>query len=201
MTPALEAAYAEPHRRYHTRAHIEDCLIELAAVPDLADLERRRLVWAIWWHDAVYDPTRSDNEERSAAMAERDLEGLGVDACDRSEVARLIQLTRGHRVEPNDRLGAVLVSIDLSILGRPAEVYDRYAAAIRQEYGFVPDDAFRIGRAGVLRRFLESEMIFPDARFGARLGSAARENLKRELWVLEEAAACGKAWPARAPVV
>ena len=55
MTPALEAAYAEPHRRYHTGIHIEDCLTKLAAVPDLSEAERRVMTWAIWWHDAVIE--------------------------------------------------------------------------------------------------------------------------------------------------
>jgi predicted metal-dependent HD superfamily phosphohydrolase len=121
-------------------------------------------------------------------MAERDLGILGMVATDRSEVARLIRLTRGHTVEPGDRLGALLVSIDLSILGRPPQLYDRYAVAIREEYAFVPDDAFRAGRAGVLRRFLEAEVIFPDPRFRSRLKAAARANLMRELVSLEQAA-------------
>ena len=58
MTPALEAAYAQPHRRYHTHAHIDDCLAKLTAVPALSDPDRRLLTWAIWWRDAVYDPMR-----------------------------------------------------------------------------------------------------------------------------------------------
>jgi predicted metal-dependent HD superfamily phosphohydrolase len=188
MTPALEAAYAEPHRRYHTRAHIEDCLAELAAAPELTEPERRLLCWAIWWHDAIYDPSRADNEDLSAAMAERELVSLGVDASDRSEVARLIRLTRGHTVEPGDRIGAILVSIDLSILGRAPDVYHRYALAIREEYGFVPDELFRAGRARVLKHFLEAEAIFPDPIFRSRLEAPARANLARELAALETAA-------------
>jgi predicted metal-dependent HD superfamily phosphohydrolase len=43
VTPALRAAYAEPWRRYHTLAHIEDCLARLAALPDLAARDRQIL--------------------------------------------------------------------------------------------------------------------------------------------------------------
>lgn len=181
MTPELEAAYAEPHRRYHTRAHIEDCLKLLDAVGDLSDRDRRLLTWAIWWHDAVYDPTRLDNEAKSAERAEHDLAGQGADASERAEVVRLILTTAGHTVEPGDRLGAILVSIDLSILGRDPETYDRYAAQIRQEYAFVPEDLYRTGRAAVLNKFLQAVVIYPDAGFAARFEAQARANLTREI--------------------
>ena len=181
MTPALEAAYAEPHRRYHTRAHIEACLAELAGVPDLSEHERRLLTWALWWHDAIYDPTRSDNEEQSAELARRDLPGLGASQADVEEVARLILLTKGHTVAPDDRLGALLVSIDLSVLGGDPEVYERYAQGVREEYRHVPDDAFQAGRKAVMRRFLEAPVLFPDPSFRARLEAKARENIAGEI--------------------
>jgi len=181
MTPELEAAYAEPHRRYHGRAHVEDCLAELAAVPGVSAAERRVLELAIWWHDAVYDPARPDNEERSAVRAEAALREAGEPAALAAEVARLVRLTKGHAVEPGDRMGALLVSIDLSILGRLPEAYDAYAAAIRQEYAFVPEDAWRAGRSAVLRRFLEADTIYPNEALRGRYEAAARGNLGREL--------------------
>lgn len=181
MTPKLEAAYAEPGRRYHTREHIEQCLALLDAFPDLTESERRVLTWAIWWHDAVYDPRSSDNELQSARMAQADLRDLEASLHERAEVARLIRLTAGHEVEEGDRLGEILVSIDLAILGAPPEAYDRYVAQVRDEYGFVPDDHWRVGRARVLQRFLDAPVIFPDPGFCARLEARARENLSREL--------------------
>lgn len=181
MTPALEAAYGEPHRRYHTRAHIEACLALLAARSDLSDVERRRLEWAIWWHDALYDPRASDNEARSAELAGRDLPGLGASAEDVEEVMRLIRLTTGHQVAPGDRLGAVLVSIDLSVLGAKPATYDAYARAVREEYRHAPHAVWRAGRAAVLQRFLEAPVIFPDPELRAALETSARANLAREL--------------------
>jgi predicted metal-dependent HD superfamily phosphohydrolase len=184
MTPALEAAYAEPQRAYHTRAHIEDCLAKLAAVEGLSPADRRRLQWAIWWHDAVYDPTRGDNEAASAAMAVRDLPALGASAGDIAEVERLILLTAGHAVASGDRLGALMVSIDLSILGAAPAAYDVYAAAVRREYAHVPDEAFRAGRARVLRTFAEAPVLFPDPGFAGRYDAPARTNLAREIAAL-----------------
>jgi len=181
VTPELEAAYAETHRRYHTGAHIDDCLAKLAAVDNLSATDRRTLEYAIWWHDAVYDPTRGDNEDASAVMARRDLPGLGASPAMVDEVARLILLTKGHTVAAGDRLGALMVSIDLSVLGEPPELYDAYAAAIRQEYGHVPTAAFRAGRRRVLQTFMDAPVIFPDAVFASRYEGAARANLAREI--------------------
>ena len=185
MTPALRQAYQESHRRYHTLEHVEDCLAELARPPGLSAHDRQVLEWAIWWHDAVYDPTRSDNEAKSAELARRDLAALGASEADRDEVGRLILLTKGHEVETHDRLGAILVSIDLSILGRAPDGYDRYAAQVREEYGFVPEALYRAGRAAVLRHFLEAPVIYPDPAFRARLEAPARANLERELQTLD----------------
>ena len=128
----LVAAYTAPGRHYHNLAHIEDCLDALARV-DLSAAEREILSEAIWWHDVVYDATRADNEELSARLAEQHVrEDL------RQDVGRLIRLSKTHAVQPGDRLGAILISIDLSILGAEPARYDAYAAAIRQEFIHVP---------------------------------------------------------------
>src|SRR3990167_4126765 len=184
MTPALEAAYAEPHRRYHSRAHIEACLTLLAGLDGLSDQDRRLLEYAIWWHDAVYDPTRSDNEAVSADMARRDLTAMGEPAAVADEVARLILLTKGHTVAPGDRLGAPLVSIDLAVLGGEPADYAAYAAGVRAEYGFVSEPAFRAGRARGMQHFLDAEPIYPDPAFRARLETRARANITREIAAL-----------------
>jgi predicted metal-dependent HD superfamily phosphohydrolase len=173
---ALIAAYSAPGRHYHDLKHIEDCLAALAGVDNLSSAEREILTEAIWWHDVVYDPTRSDNEELSARLAEARIRPEL-----RQEVGRLIRLTGTHQVEPSDRLGAILISIDLSILGAEGARYDAYAAAIRQEYSHVGDRDYRAGRAKVLSQFAARSVIFPDAVFAARYDRQARENLAREL--------------------
>lgn len=176
---ALIAAYNAPGRHYHNLAHIRDCLAKLAHVDGLSDAERDILSEAIWWHDVVYDPTRADNEELSAQLAEA---YVGPDIA--REVGRLIRLTKTHQVERTDRLGAILISIDLSILGAEPARYDAYAAAIRREYAHVPDSDYRAGRAGVLRQFAARPFIFPDAGFAEAYDRQARENLARELAAL-----------------
>jgi predicted metal-dependent HD superfamily phosphohydrolase len=172
----LIAAYTAPGRHYHNLTHIEDCLAALARIVDLSEREREILSEAIWWHDVIYDATRADNEERSAQLAEQH-----VHAEIAEEVGRLIRQTKTHDVKPGDRLGAILISIDLSILGAEPARYDAYAAAIRQEFIHVPERDYRAGRARVLGHFAARPVIFPDAAFAAKFDRQARDNLAREL--------------------
>ena len=172
----LVAAYTAPGRHYHDLRHIEDCLGALAGVDNLTSAEREILTEAIWWHDVVYDATRPDNEELSARLAEAHIR---PDL--RQEVGRLIRLTKSHQVASEDRLGAILISIDLSILGAEPARYDAYAAAIRREFAHVPDREYRAGRCRVLSQFAARAVIYPDAGFAAIYDRRARENLAREL--------------------
>ena len=175
------AAYAGPGRHYHDERHLDDCLAQLDRVTAIAEAERRILRWAILWHDVVYEPGRNDNEERSADLARRELTGCGVDESDAGEVARLIQLTKGRRVHESDRLGALLVSIDLSVLGSDPAAYDTYVEAVRREYTHLGDSEWRLGRSFVLQDLLAADPLYPDPQFRARLEGQARRNLEAEL--------------------
>lgn len=188
-TSSLERAYAEPHRRYHSRRHVDACLEILESVEGLSAEERRLLAWAIWWHDAVYRPDAPDNEARSAALARRELPSLGATTGEVETVARLIELTATHPAAAGDRLGALMVSIDLAVLGAPACDYDRYVAEVRAEFAHLPEDAWRLRRRALLQRFLHAAVIFPDPVLRRRLEAQARANLGRELASLD------RPWP------
>lgn len=180
----LIARYGEPHRRYHSLAHIEDCLAQVAASTDMTDGQRALMDAAIWFHDAIYDPTRNDNEAESANLAAERLAAAGAPQAFIDEVGRLILLTAGHSVEAGDALGARLVSIDLSILGAMPDRYDAYAAAIRHEYAHVPEAPYRAGRAAIMGRFLESPRLFADPAWAERFEAPARANIRREIAAL-----------------
>jgi predicted metal-dependent HD superfamily phosphohydrolase len=179
----LLAAYGSPQRRYHDLHHLADVLTHIDELADVAtDAEAVRL--AAWFHDAVYDPTRTDNEERSALQAERDLVHLRVPVDVGAEVARLVRLTATHDPGPDDRNGAVLCDADLAVLGRPAEAYERYAAGVRLEYAHVPDAEFRAGRAAILRALLDRPSLFRTSPAIELWEGRARANLARELATL-----------------
>jgi predicted metal-dependent HD superfamily phosphohydrolase len=180
------AAYCELHRCYHDQRHLDECLLELDQVPGLGERDRRLLKWAILWHDAVYEPGQRDNERRSAERALSDLAGCGVPEEDSAEVARLILLTERHRADPGDRLGALMVSIDLAILGSEHGRYSEYAADIRREFSHVPEPLWRTGRALVLKRLLEADPLYPDTVFRSRLEEQARRNIEAEIKALGE---------------
>jgi predicted metal-dependent HD superfamily phosphohydrolase len=180
----LIARYSEPHRRYHTMTHIEDCLAQVAASTDMDDHQRTLMDAAIWFHDAIYDATRSDNEADSARLAAERLSAAGTGQAIIDEVSRLILLTAGHSVQAGDAIGARLVSIDLSILGATPDRYDAYADAIRFEYGHVPEPLYRAGRAAILSRFLEGGRLFADPVWADRFEARARANLTREIAAL-----------------
>ena len=175
------SAYAEPHRHYHDERHLDDCLQHLDRISGLAERERQLLRWAILWHDVVYEPDAFNNEELSAGLAEQELLRCDADAADAAEVARLIRLTKSHKVEESDRLGAMLVSIDLAILGSSSEKYGAYSAAVRKEYAHVPDPMWQAGRSQVLRRLLAAGPLYPDAGFRAELEEQARRNMEEEI--------------------
>jgi predicted metal-dependent HD superfamily phosphohydrolase len=179
----LLARWAEPQRRYHTTGHLRavlDRVDELAG--HAADPDGVRL--AAWFHDAVHLPERSENEERSARLAERALPEAGVSADRTAEVARLVRLTVTHDPADRDTNGEVLCDADLAVLAGPPSAYAAYAAEVRQEYHFVPDGAFRDGRAAVLHRLLGLPRLFRTAYGQEHWERTARSNIRAELDLL-----------------
>ncbi|MCX4691852.1 hypothetical protein [Streptomyces sp. NBC_01408] len=180
----LLAAWGEPQRRYHTTAHLTAVLLHIDTLEQYA-ADPAAVQLAAWFHDAVYRPDRSENEERSAALAERALPELGVDAARTAEVARLVRLTVTHDPAPGDIDGEVLCDADLAVLAGEPQAYAAYAAAVRAEYGFVPDEAFRTGRAAVLRQLLDLPRLFRTPYGAAHWEAPARANLAAELASLQ----------------
>ena len=183
----LRERYDEPHRRYHDLRHIETVLTlvdELAAAEDLGDDQRAVLRLAAWFHDAVYDPTATDNEESSALLAETTLTEVGASLGVVVEVARLVRLTTAHEAAAGDRVGAVLCDADLAVLASRPDRYDAYSAAVRQEYAFAPDEQFRTGRAEVLQRLLARDRLYATEAARSRWERSARANLEHELATL-----------------
>lgn len=179
----LDKRYGEPHRRYHTRDHLTavlDLVDEFAEHADAPGLVRL----AAWFHDAVYDPERADNEERSARLAARMLADTDLGAQEIQEVVRLIELTATHAPEEDDRNGQVLCDADLGILGSDPDAYAAYAAAVREEYAFVPDEFFKAGRAQVLNALLALPKLFHTPPARERFEERARRNIRTELELL-----------------
>ncbi len=178
----LVGRWSEPHRHYHGLAHLVAVLsIVERHTSSATDADVVRL--AAWFHDAVYDPTRPDNEELSAELVAAWLPLLGMDPGRTAEVVRLVLVTKTHRYDAADADAALLCDADLSILAAPPPTYAGYAAAIRAEYAHVPETAFRLGRVDVLRSLLARDPLFGTADF-AGLEAPARRNMLTELVLL-----------------
>lgn len=177
---AVAANYAAPPRHYHTLDHVRDVLDTTTSLWGRAKPPSPVLL-AAWLHDAVYDTHAADNEERSADLARALLRPLGLSEKLLDETVRLILLTKGHRAEAGDRMGQVLLDADLAVLGADEAAYDRYAAAIRREYAWVPEGQYRAGRTRVLEDFLRRPCIYHTDEMHARAEAAARRNLAREV--------------------
>lgn len=180
----LLARYADSGRHYHDLTHLDEVLRNVDELADHArDADAVRL--AAWFHDAVYDATADDNEERSAELADKVLARLRVDEVLIATVARLVRLTAGHQVGADDPDGAVLCDADLAVLASDPARYASYAAGVRQEYAHVSDDDFAAGRAAVLRGLLAQTPLFRTPTGHDAWESIARANVTAELRALE----------------
>lgn len=174
----LLAAYAEPHRRYHDLAHVESCLAWLDWHFSLAE-HPHEIALALWFHDAVYEPLKGDNEAKSAAWAVSALTELGARADSVARIEAMILATKGHVASTPDE--ALMLSIDLAILGASPSVYERFERDARAEYAMVPDDAYAEGRTRVLAALLAHTPLYPNPVIAAQLEKRARKNVGSEL--------------------
>lgn len=181
----LVACYREPHRHYHTVDHL---LWVTRHVTDLARSEPvddiGATIVAGFFHDAVYDASRSDNERVSAEYAKRRLPELGWTPARIAHVASLVEATREHAVAPDAAFthdASLLIDADLAVLGAEPAGYQAYVNGVRQEYRFVDDDAWRTGRARVLRSFLDRDRIYRTPTANVRWEHRARANVTAEL--------------------
>lgn len=177
----LRGRYTEPHRKYHTWKHIADGLSEFEAVAHLAESpDAIRL--AYYFHDAIYDTKVPDsqNVDQSAELAVAVMEQAQLPVALVRKVSDLVIVTK-HNMAPVGTDAQLMVDIDFSILGKPADEFDAYERGIRFEYTWVDESTFRTTRAGILERFLQRPRLFNTPHFFDRYEIQARSNLQRSI--------------------
>jgi predicted metal-dependent HD superfamily phosphohydrolase len=142
--------------------------------------DRSFVGYAIWFHDAVYQPGRPDNETLSANWARTSLASQPELA---TRVAHVIEMTKNHADGEAGGDAALFLDIDIAILGAPWETYCAYAAGIRAEYPHIVDPAFAGGRGAFLEKQLTHARTFRTELYESELGETARANMR---WELEE---------------
>jgi predicted metal-dependent HD superfamily phosphohydrolase len=171
--------YAEPHRRYHTLQHLEECFARFDLLRDSA-VHAAEIEIALWFHDAIYDVTRQDNERRSAQWAKRAALEAGGGHAVAHRLHELVMVTR-HDALAITHDEQILVDVDLAILGADPARFDEYERQVREEYAAVPEAAFRQRRREILEEFLARDRIFGTEQFAALLEDRARDNLRRSI--------------------
>ncbi len=176
----LTNAYSKPDRYYHNLNHIQQVLATIDRfATQLQDPIAVKL--AAWFHDFVYDSQASDNELQSANLASGLLTELNLAPATIDRVHQLILATQGHHTDAADIDRSIFLDADLAILGTPPDQYQIYARSIRQEYSWVADPDYKIGRTRVLERFLVRDRLFCTDLLFDELESIARFNLSQEI--------------------
>lgn len=181
----IEAKYNESVRSYHTLQHIED-LVQLLQLCKSRIVDLDTVLLAIFFHDVIYDPTASDNEEKSAALFS-DLLSVHVSECIIQKVVLYIMATKSHSSDDSrDEDLFYFLDLDMSILGRDRLQYALYAEKIRKEYSHVEEGAFNLGRSIFLRKILlNGKKIFLTEEFQSKMEEKARHNIAWEIDELE----------------
>jgi predicted metal-dependent HD superfamily phosphohydrolase len=178
---ALVDLYRAPERHYHNLQHVSDCLAELDVVKEFAR-DPISIELALWFHDAIYDPKKNDNEEQSAEFAKIVLSRAQLPSGRIDTVTRLILATKTHASSDEDT--RLLIDIDLAILGQPTERFDQYERQIRSEYGWVTEPVFRGKRLEILKNFFARTSIYATLPFALKYEAQARKNLQRSILLL-----------------
>ncbi|GGK85442.1 hypothetical protein ACD591_20140 [Rufibacter glacialis] len=180
----LEKAYSAKSCYYHNLHHLE-AMCYLADVHQQQLLSLPMVALANFYHDVVYSASSKVNEEKSAELAQRRLQALGVPQEEIALVEEMILATKNHQTHANGNPDVLwLLDFDLAILGAPWEKYLLYSQQIRKEYSLYPDFLYNPGRKKVLQRFLEKKTIYLTGVFQAEYEPLARINLEKEFLLL-----------------
>ena len=175
--------YYEPHRYYHNYSHIRDLLNKLEFYKDLiAENQYENVRTAIWYHDAIYDPTSSTNEQDSADLYRK------VQHWGGSIVKAMILSTKDH-VLPDPKIFmyskeardacAIFQSLDLSGFADIQEM-EKNSINIRHEFVHLTDEQWFETRIKFLSDLL-NKTIFPDEFLNSIWESSAKKNIESEL--------------------
>ena len=178
----VEQQHSKKKRHYHTLQHLENLLMQLDAVN--SEIENRdAILFSLYYHDIIYNSLKSDNEEKSAKLAEERMKQLDVSNKTIVLCVSQILATKSHIKSINNDTN-YFTDADLSILGQAWEIYEQYCRDVRKEYSIFPDIVYKPGRRKVLAHFLAMERIFKTDYFYNKFEKQAKLNLQKEMKLL-----------------
>lgn len=178
----IKTAYSSNSRHYHNLLHLQSLVTEILPIKNLFQ-NWEAVIFAVFYHDIVYNAVKKDNEEKSARLAVQKLTELGCPHATIIHCETLILATKKHERHIDEDVN-YFTDADLSILGAAWSDYLQYANNVRKEYGVFPDIVYKPGRRKVLHHFLSMERIFKTRFFFDRFEQQAKNNLKKELHLL-----------------
>lgn len=178
----IEENYSDKKRYYHTLTHLDTLQNQLCKVKDkITNWES--ILFTLYYHDIVYNALKSDNEEKSAELAELRMKQINVPTEIIENCKSQILATKKHE-DNSDFDTNYFIDADLSILGQDSETYKGYFQNVRKEYSIYPDIIYNYGRKKVLKHFLEMDRIYKTEYFYKKFENSAKENLLKELNIL-----------------
>lgn len=173
----IENKYSSKTRHYHNLNHLKNMITELRNVESQVE-NLDTLLFAIYYHDIIYNPAKSDNEHQSALLFNKRISETSF--ANLQECMALIDSTKEHKLS-KDKDTNILLDIDLSTLGKSTYEYKEYCENIRKEYQMYSDAAYCKGRKEVIMNILELDSIYKTAFFKQEYENQAKENLRNEL--------------------
>lgn len=175
----IEKNYASKKRQYHTLNHLENLLLQLEHVKD--EIQNWEVIlFSLFYHDIIYNSLKSDNEEKSAELAEKRMRQISV-SNDKIQLCKeQILATKSHHKSANSDTN-YFTDADLSVLGQSWETYSIYYKNVRKEYSIYPALVYNPGRKKVLNHFLSMERIFKTDFFYNKFETQAKQNLQQEM--------------------
>ncbi|NMA42557.1 MAG: adenylyltransferase/cytidyltransferase family protein [Oligosphaeraceae bacterium] len=156
------AAYEQPHRHFHTLAHLGDiCRLIEENVVDSAELRGKLMLTALF-HDVVWVPQGDDSEDQSVAAFDFIIGhyNLPIPAAVRQEVSLAILSTKAQSSE--NELGNRFHEFDCHVIlrGSPIDLL-AYEFQIFREFQYLNMLDYRKGRREFFSRFSRR---FPQCR-------------------------------------
>jgi len=176
-------SYSQNWRYYHNINHIYNMINILSPIKSKFT-NWTLILWSTLYHDYIYIPENSNNEERSANIACIKMEEYNYSFNDKEFVKSIILATKTHKIVDCDEI-KLFLDADLSILGEPRELYESYKNNIRKEYSVFDDNQYKIGRLNILKYFLDMDFIYKTEYFRELFEKQAKNNINYEILTLK----------------
>ncbi|WAC39838.1 hypothetical protein [Pedobacter sp. SL55] len=178
----IEKNYSSKKRHYHTLHHLDNLLTQLTEVKN--EIQNwNTILFTLYYHDIVSNSLKSDNEEKSAELAEKRLKQISV-SLDTIELCKNQILATKSHIKSTDSDTNYFTDADLSILGQNWEIYSLYYKNVRKEYSIYSDFVYNPGRKKVLNHFLSMDKIFKTDFFYKKFERQAKQNIQKEIELL-----------------